>query len=262
MSVLMPDLASALRERATDLARAEHARRRRRRQWVQRGGASLGLLLVTGATATALDLWNPPLGSNAGSAPTATAAPPPEAITAEVAALRAPQTEDDRGEGSRKALVFPATENTTVHVASVRLLGLTSKAELVVLVPTTGPDGEELCLWVGRLGANGSRACAPSNQALDGGLVVSVGRGLGDANDPKIVEARRRAGEQAKGTGPNVIELPPEAAPTKAPAAAIGFAPDGVKTATVAGVTVKVRRNFFEAPLSKEANDLQATYTR
>jgi hypothetical protein len=262
MSVLMPDLASALRERATELARAEHARRRRRRQWVQRGGATLGLLLVTGATATALDLWNPPIGSNSGSAPSATAAPPPEAITAEIAALREPQAEADRGEESRKALVFPATENTTVHVTSVRVLGATSKAELVVLVPTTGPDGEELCLWVGRLGANGNRACAASDQALEGGLVVTAGRGSGDANDPKIVEARRRAGEQQTGSGPGVVQLPPEAAPTKAPAAAIGFAPDGVRSATVAGVTARVRRNFFEATLPTESHNLRATFTR
>lgn len=253
MSVLMPDLASALRERATELARLEHARRQRRRQWWRRAGGAFTVVLLAGGTATALGLWDPPLGSNPGSPPGSTAAPPSQAATAASAALRRGQTEADRGAASRVALRFPATRNATIHVTSVRLLGTTAAGESIVLVPITEPAGEQLCLWVGRRQQRGARACTPTAEALRGALVLGITEG--DVNSPEAVAAR---GEAIRKLNGKAGQLPRELAPPAGGMRVIGFAPDGASRATVEGVEALVEGNVFELRLPEESRELRA----
>lgn len=262
MSVLMPDLASALRERATEMARAEHARRERRRRWWMRGGGSLSVLLVFGASATALGLWDPPLGSDPASPPKSSQAAPSAAAREEVAVLRRSQTTADRGAASRYALRFPASADTTIFTSSVRLMGETTTGQPVVLVPQRGPRGEVLCLWVGTPAgsgqAGGQRVCTATRDALGGGLVLASGSSA--ELSTQVAELRRRLFEEAQARGTPVQSSPELEALMRGGVSVVGLAPDSASRATVAGVTASVRGNLFELTLPRETGRLRADF--
>lgn len=246
MSKPMPDLPDLLPGFADRLeARAEQVAARHRaidsgdatstpssasrRRWRLIGGGTLvAVVAVSGAYATGL--WRPQLGSNPADPPAASARPVAPELLHQLAVLRRPQTEADRGAAATAALRFPATRRTGIQTGAVRTVGLAGGGTAVLVPMIDQASGaQELCLAVLAADQTDARACATTAEVADGRLLVATSGPFAASAEAERT-ARRRDAQRAQGDTDGGVRQPPSTGGT---ARVVGVAPDGVRAAWV-----------------------------
>lgn len=144
----------------------------KRRSHHRRGLAVVASAAVAfGSVAYAAEsLWQPVLGHDPDSRPTATAGELPSSLLEQVPAFARPQTASDRDQIARFALQG-GDSSRKVLTNSVRRLGSTSDGTPITLIPVIDGDQLEICLFLGN-----TEMCGAPSDIAEGRLVIGAGR--------------------------------------------------------------------------------------
>jgi hypothetical protein len=159
--------------------------RRGRVVWHRRLAIAAGVGLALGGTAlAATHPWSPSLGDQRlGPSPSISSVSPPKSQLDILGVLRRPQTGQDRGAATLRALRYLGRGSTGIRTGYVRLLGYSAPSRGIVLIPmaryTPGPGlikQDALCIFYTEPnGDGGAKSCFDTNDVQHGRATGSLG---------------------------------------------------------------------------------------